>query len=308
MAASVFIGVFLLTCSVEVPGEEIAYPHDVTQQTLETPGALAMLEQHGEIFFSEDFESPGQFGRWYGLIRAEEGATQLIQDTALAHTSEGALQLSTKDRDGESSAAGASYWFHSGFDRVYFRRYIRLADDYDQGNLNHVGGSLYAVASQDRWAEMGKAGIRPVGNDRFGAGFEPWRDWQRNPPPGAMMLYTYWMDMIRSGDGPYWGNMFAPPKERLVLLKRGKWHCLEHMIKANTPGENDGEMAAWVDGQLYIHLTGFRWRTSPEVRLKRISLGLYVHQSRRSNSVWYDDVVLSTGYVGPVSPDGLGEE
>jgi len=182
---------------------------------------------------------------------------------------------------------------------VYARRYIKFAEDYDQGNLHHVGGSIYAVAGSDKWGGMGKAGIRPTGDDRFGASFEPWRAWGRNEPPGAMMLYTYWMDMKRDRDGNYWGNNLSPPQERQVVLKRGVWHCLEHTIKANTVGEADGEMAAWIDGKLYIHLKGFRWRSSAEVRLKRLSLILYVHQSRRSNTVWYDDVALSTGYVGP---------
>ncbi|HJN19214.1 MAG TPA: hypothetical protein QGH10_27225, partial [Armatimonadota bacterium] len=58
--------------------------------------------------------------------------------------------------------------------------------------------------------------------------------------------------------------------------------------------------AAWSDGELYIHLTGFRWRSTDELKLKRVSLGLYVHQSTRPNTVWYDDIVLSTGYVGLV--------
>ena len=45
-------------------------------------------------------------------------------------------------------------------ERVDRAVYIRFADDYDQGNLHHVGGSLYAVASANRWAEMGKAGVQ----------------------------------------------------------------------------------------------------------------------------------------------------
>jgi hypothetical protein len=36
------------------------------------------------------------------------------------------------------------------------------------------------------------------------------------------------------------------------------------------------------------------------VRLKRFSFGLYVHAAARDNTVWYDDVALSTGYLGPV--------
>ena len=61
----------------------------------------------------------------------------------------------------------------------------------------------------------------------------------------------------------------------------------------------DGELAAWIDGKLYQHVTGIRWRTSAKVKLKRVVWGVYVHQSVRPNTVWYDDVVVSTGYVGP---------
>ena len=123
-----------------------------------------------------------------------------------------------------------------------------------------------------------------------------------------MMLYTYWMDMKRDKDGHYWGNNFMPPRDRQVVLPRGEWICLEHMLKSNTPGSDDGELAAWVDGKLYAHFRGFRWRSSAEVKPKRISLGLYVHGSTRANMVWYDDVALSTGYVGPMKGQGEGSE
>jgi len=275
---------------------ESPYPTDVTVKTLADPAELARLQKSGEVFFKEGFESPEALGRWYN----RKGREQVVTDPALVHTGKGALQLDVPDNEGKEAGAGVTYWFHPGHDVVYFRRYIKFAQDYDQGNLNHVGGSLYAVAGSDKWGGMGKAGIKPTGDDRFGASFEPWRAWGRNDPPGAMMLYTYWMDMKRDKDGNYWGNNLTPPAERQVLLKRGTWHSLEHMIKANTPGEADGEMAAWIDGKLYIHFKGFRWRSSPEVRLKRIGLGLYIHQSRRPNTVWYDDVALSTGYIGPI--------
>jgi hypothetical protein len=35
------------------------------------------------------------------------------------------------------------------------------------------------------------------------------------------------------------------------------------------------------------------------VLLKRFGLDVYIHQARQDNTVLYDDVVLSTGYVGP---------
>ncbi len=205
------------------------------------------------------------------------------------------------ERDGRESGVGATAWFGpDGYDRVYFRRYIKFAADYDQGNLNHVGGGLTGVAGTNRWGAMGSAGIRPKGDDHFKSAFEPWRDWKRYPSPGYMFLYTYWMDMKGDRDGNYYGNMMGPADDERIVLERDKWYCLEHMIQVNEPGEANGELAAWIDGKLYIHYTGFRWRSTPEVKLKRFGIGVYVHNATKDNTVWYDDVALSTGYIGPL--------
>jgi hypothetical protein len=156
---------------------------------------------------------------------------------------------------------------------------------------------------------MGKAGVRPRGDDRFTCGFEPWRDWGRVEAPGYLFLYVYWVDMQQGRDGNWWGNMLEPTPEERVVPPRGEWVCLEQMIRVNDVGEANGELAAWVDGRLYLHFTGIRWRTDERVRIKRFDLGIYVHEARRRNVVWYDDVVVSTGYVGPLSdkPDPPSE-
>ena len=100
-----------------------------------------------------------------------------------------------------------------------------------------------------------------------------------------MFLYTYWMDMKRDRDGNYWGNMLGPADDDRVVLQRNKWYCLEHMIQVNDPGKANGELAAWIDGKLYIHYTGFRWRTTPDVKLKRFGIGVYVHNATQDNTV-----------------------
>ncbi len=301
----------ILTLAANIAAQATApYPQDVTLDTLANPAKAARLEGAGVTIHTETFEAADALAEWYNFDPDSERPerAEVVLDAGEARSGRGALRLTTADRDGASSGVGPHYWFHPGHDTVYFRRYIRFAEDYDQGHLNHVGGSLYAVAGDDRWGQMGKAGLKPDGDDRFGARLEPWRDWARHTPPGAMMLYTYWMDMKPDRSGPYYGNNLMPPPDRQITLDRGRWHCLEHMIRANTPGEADGEMAAWIDGKLYIHLTGFRWRTTAELRLKRVSLDIYVHSSEQANTVWYDDVALATGYIGPTSTDGTAEE
>jgi hypothetical protein len=185
-----------------------------------------------------------------------------------------------------------------GHDQVHLRYWIRYAPDYDQGNLNHTGGCLSGVAGTNKWAGMGTAGLRPNGDDHFDSRVEGWRDWQRIASPGSLICYAYWMDMKRDRDGHYWGNMFGPAEKERFVPVLGKWLCVEQRIAANTPGKDDGELAVWLDGALYQHWTGFRWRSTDAVKIKRMSLMVYVHAAVRDNTVFYDDVVVSTGYVG----------
>jgi hypothetical protein len=57
-------------------------------------------------------------------------------------------------------------------------------------------------------------------------------------------------------------------------------------------------MAAWIDGALYLHVTGFDFRTTEALKIKRISLGIYIHNNEKDNTAWHDNVALSTGYIG----------
>jgi len=278
-----------------------SYPVLVTARTRADRDALARLEKPGKLLFQDGFESPDSLKNYFEIQGLKTGRARLVNDPALAHTGSGALQLTAPGNDGKESGAGASYWFGpGGFPQVYFRRYIKFAADYDQGPLHHVGGSLAGVAGTNKWGQMGKAGIRPSGDDRFTSSFEPWRAWSRYDPPGYMFLYTYWMDMKRDRDGRYWGNNLNPADEDRLPLQRDRWYCLEHMIKVNDLGEANGELAAWIDGKLYIHYRGFRWRTAEDLKIKRLSLGVYVHRAAKDNTVWYDDAALSTGYIGPI--------
>jgi hypothetical protein len=284
--------------------EPLPAPRDVTLQTLADPGALAALQAPGTVLFEDDFETEASLEKYFEIRGLESERARLVTDAARAHAGRGAIRFDAPAVEEGASGAGASAWLGAeGHDRVYFRRYVRFAADYDQGHLNHTGGGLAGVSGTGKWDGMGQAGVRPRGDDRFTCGFEPWRDWGRAAAPGYMFLYTYWVDMRPSPDGRWWGNMLEPARERRVIPARGEWVCLEQMIQVNTIGRADGEVAAWIDGELYLHMTGLRWRTDERVRIKRFDLGIYVHEARRDNSVWYDDVVVSTGYVGVLERD-----
>ena len=296
--------------------ETVPRPRDVTEQTRADADALAVLQAHGKVLFQDDFESgEDSLAKYFEVRGGKDGRVALVprpgpeetdeETDAVTETGNLALRCAAPDRDGKASGSGVSAWLgRDGHDRVYFRRYIRFATDYDQGNLNHTGGGLAGVAGSGKWDGMGQAGVRPRGDDRFTCRFEPWCEWGRAALPGYLFLYTYWVDMAQGSDGNWWGNMLRPAPERRVIPARGEWVCLEQMIRVNDIGEANGELAAWVDGELYMHFKGLRWRTDERVKIKRFGLGIYIHEARRENVVWYDNVVLSTGYVGPLDAPG----
>ncbi len=280
--------------------DERPYPVLVTETTRADANAIAQLEKPGTVLFHDEFESADSLENYFEIRGTKEGRAKLVSEKNLAHSGSGALQLTSPTNAGKSSGAGASGWLgDEGHERVHLRYYLKFDAAYDQGNLNHTGASLIGVTGNDKWAGMGKAEILPKGDDHFSTAFETWRDWGRVAAPGSMHLYAYWMDMKIDRDGNYWGNMLQPALAERFVPVRERWYCFEFMVRVNEVGQSNGELAAWIDGKLYAHFKGLRWRSDATVKLKRFGLDVYVHQAAKDNTVWYDDVVVSTGYVGP---------
>jgi predicted amidohydrolase len=152
--------------------------------------------------------------------------------------------------DREKGAAGQLYgrlknpqggW---GFDRVFARYYVKF--DPDCGEIHHFGTALGGNHPATPWP-MVSAGKRPDGAKSFWSGIEPM---------GAAWTwdyYTYWCEMRGSPPrGQTWGNTFI--RDPQLKVEKGKWICIEQMIKLNEVGETDGEQALWIDGKLVSHL------------------------------------------------------
>lgn len=276
---------------------------DLTEKTAQDAAALRALQQTGQVFFREDFESDDWHKRFFDHRGLKDGRLTLTSEAA--RVCAGRKSLQCKLPPGKEAVACASLWFPAGHEKVHLRWYTRFGEDFDQGNLMHFVG-LAGVAGTNRYAGMGQAGIRPTGYDRFTTGFEPWRSWGKFQAPGAMNFYSYFPGMKgdRQMKGKYWGNQFMP--QNAAVPRRGKWHCFEVMLKANEVGQKNGEQAAWIDGRLYAHFAGIEWRKSADVRIKRVYLGVYIHDNPKENVVLFDEMALSTGYIGPRQGDASG--
>jgi len=252
----------------------------------------AGIEKDPSVVFAENFEGP-DFRHWNNAEPPRAPKVQLVNEKTRVHGGKQAVQFMVPP--GKGVGAGLVKWFQPGYDQLHARWYCLFAENYDQGNLHHTGAKL--AAETNRW-HLGVAGQKPTGHDFFITGLEPWRDWKRNPPPGELMFYTYYPDMKRDPDGNYWGNSFKAEKQS--LLERGRWYCLEIMVKANTAGRNDGEQAFWVDGELIGRFTGIRWRDTETLKLNCFWPSVYIHDCPQTNRVWMDDMVVATSYIGPM--------
>ncbi|MBI2301291.1 MAG: hypothetical protein HYU66_20475 [Armatimonadetes bacterium] len=261
--------------------------------------ASATLAADNPVFFQDGFESGDLSGWSNGDSDYKDPDLAIVTNPADVHSGKSALCITA--RPGEGTGGKLPFWFMPGRDQVYCRWYQRWAPDFDQGNLCH-GVHLLGNRIDNKWSAFGKAGIKPNGTDFCSVGFEPWRNWGRHPAPGQMMFYAYYPDMKPAPGGQYWGNMlFTDPA---VLIERGRWYCLEMMVKLSTPGQKDGELACWVDGEPTGKWIDLRWRDSTDVRLNCFQLLNYIHQCTQPCRVYFDDVVLSSEYIGPQQAEG----
>jgi len=213
-----------------------------------------------------------------------------------------------------------------GYRQVFARFYVKF--DPDCAPIHHFGTHLGGFRPPTPWPQGG-AGTRPRGDDRFTTGVEPCGDrWQWD-------FYTYWQGMHVHGDGRYWGTPFLSgvthPK-----VERGKWICVEMMVKLNDPpGDSNGEQAFWIDGKLWrvdgqvvSHVgkgfprgewaggwwhpdanskqsfEGFQWRSVKDLAVNYVWAYLYITKAPQGHvsKVWFDNIVVAQQYVGPIEP------
>ncbi len=247
-----------------------------------------------DVVFTEDFEKYDA-KRWntvkgaktVEIVKAGRGGGRCAQITATL---------------GEDTGGYLYKMLQPGLETAYLRFYVKFEAEHEY--IHHFV-KFVGYNPATRWPQ-GRAGERPKGDDFFSTGIEPWGNWGKAPPPGLWHFYTYHMDMKASGDGKFWGAHFEP--DPAVRVERDRWICVEIMLKCNTPGKADGEQAAWIDGKQIGHWKNIRWRTDPKLNVNGFAIESYITEQaarhnklenpRKTNRVWFDDIVVSRSYIG----------
>ena len=142
---------------------------------------------------------------------------------------------------------------------------------------------------QDHFGALLLPGVRADGSNKFLVSYEAWRDNTATLNPGRLNAYIYHPEQR-----DIWGDHFFPTEIVLpfssvpfnfgpefisrpdVTPVLGRWYCYELMVMANTPGQRDGRIAFWLDGQLIADFPNLRLRDTTALKIDRFTLDLHV--------------------------------
>jgi len=177
-------------------------------------------------------------------------------------------------------------------DAAYFRLYLRLQDGFSTGSTNQVKLiSMRGGVSLE--STYGGAGTKSIG-DKFSV--DLCIDNSR-----SLHFYYYHPDQ-RGG----WGD-FAYCKFsffRYAKISPGKWYCVELMLRNNLPRKKDGQLSAWLDGQLVGNVEKLRFRDVEESKIRRFAVYSYFggdnawQTSPKDQRVYVDNLVISRKPIG----------
>ncbi len=143
---------------------------------------------------------------------------------------------------GVGPSEGGAQWrleLDDSYDELYLAYRLRFADGFDFVK----GGKLPGLVG----------GSAPTGCSNDQDGFSARTMWR---PEGAGVQYMYFPEK-QSNCGDDYDYMLG---DAIASFEPGVWHTLEHRIVMNTPGEYDGLLQAWLDGELVLDAPGFLFR------------------------------------------------
>ena len=245
-----------------------------------------------DVLFSCNFESDTWHEEW-GTRRRDEHADIVAADPVRKFRPLQGKALRIKVDRGGHYGLSVQFRFKKQFgeepEEIYFRYYLRFADDWNPVR----GGKLPGIAGT--YGRAGWGGRRVNGRDGWSA--RGLFGGQRNgrTPIG---FYCYHADM-RGRYGSHW----VWEKDRLGYLENNRWYCIEQYAKMNTPGRNDGILRGWVDGRLAFEKRDIRMRDVDSLKIESVWLNVYLGgtwTSRSEHHLYIDNVVISRKYIGPM--------
>ena len=273
----------------------------------------AGIDADPDVLFADDFEDYAQASelndRWDAVYQNQY--VGLTQDPDHVYFGSQALELTLPQQEDELSDA-TDKLLEEEQDVLFLRYYTKFMPPYDVVGSSHNGASISAHYFTDDG--MATPGVPADGTNKFLANVENWRGDAAVTSPGYLNVYVYHPEQ-RS----MWGDHFYPNGEvdpntsipfdfgpdfvarEQVIPELDRWYCYETMLKANTPGQRDGRIAIWLDGELKADFMNLRLRDVASLKINRFGLSFHIHDNPNGEAKkWYDNVVAAKSYIGPL--------
>ncbi|MBW2702043.1 MAG: hypothetical protein JRF33_14600, partial [Deltaproteobacteria bacterium] len=297
------------------------------------------------VLFFDDFEAG--WGRW-DWPSVDTAYLHLEEDGSQAHAGQRYLRSTVTEADllqDEYISSSTSYTFAERVDTMYWRFHVKFVDV--APNPHHW---VRVSAGDENYASSGWANHKPEGDEGFWFDFDAgntdifnfyvyWYQMRSGRCNDGSVTPGCEGDQ---GSTYYYGNVFRPPEQ--MPFVRDEWFCVEMRGKTNSLGSSDGELTFWINDRLVgdyrlgfpmgtwlrdqfhtdgcdwsactepVPFEGFDFRSSEEVRFKRIFLDAYYERGSNASkkafleglgltvsdtmSIHYDDVVVATERIG----------
>ncbi len=269
------------------------------------------IEGHPDVIFATGFES----ANWQAEWSSANGTIDIVsEDEIRQFTPLMGKSLRALIPEGENSSMSVIYKFMDKIgsepEEIYFRYYLRFADDWNQ---TVFGGKLPGISGT--YGAAGWGGRKPDGTDGWSARGTYYLSIAGDNPLSAthpIGTYCYYADQ----PGTY-GDSWPWTKEYKGFLRKNQWHCVEQYVKMNTPGAHDGIIRAWVDGRPAFEKEDIMFRTVDSLKIEQIWMNVYhggTAVSPYDQHLYFDNVVVARQYIGPMNgtlspqPDGPDTE
>jgi hypothetical protein len=308
--STIFMIVFTFSSYAQAPDPLPTGNNGIAKNYLNDEG----IENDASVIYADNFESYTSVsgltanGRWDEAYHSQN--ISLATDLGNYFSGVQALEFKVPQTNNEVSNTAVKY-INPTEEIIFIRFYAKYDSAFNVSGSSHNGSTI----SSSYWDGPGSGpGIPADGYNKFLVSVEAWRD--SNPPenPGSLNAYVYHpeqrdilgdhffptgrvlpFDYLPGDFGPYF---ISRPE---IVPELGVWYAYEIMVKANTPGERDGRIAFWLDGELIADFLNIRLRDTTDLEIDRVSIDLHIKNNTLGIAKkWYDNVVIATSYIGPM--------
>lgn len=175
--------------------------------------------------------------------------------------------------------------FDQSYDELYLSYWVKFEDNFDFVMAGKLPGFCGGTCNS--------GGNVPDGTDGWSARMM----WLGN---GEMIQYVY-----HAGQPSQWGHGFRwdyGGYQRFFVP--GQWHHLEHRIVMNTPGQQDGLIQGWFDGELALDKRNPRFRDVDTFGIDMLYFSTFFGGGdpswapSKDEYAYFDNFVVSTSRVG----------